>query len=287
MSLDPPTYLSSLQNNVRQRAIPWDGAVRAGTISDEQLSKIRAVDKVRKEQRKTVVEGDIDGYTTLFVGGGGKASVLESASKRADVVQYILVLLNDLVEGTFSAFILRACLLTRSSTDISALSSALVAQPDPYSPFLPLLKQSTDPESPIPLLTSTVLKSLLAVAPASSKSAEAALPKLFAYLSTLTKLSDGGLQDIAVLAYSALLRGKKSRELFWAQRKETVGPLVDILQSAAGVSSSDSSTLWSGGASVRNAELGGGVGIQLLYHVLLVLWQLSFEGANIGDDFNE
>src|SRR3954470_16052791 len=100
MSLDPPTYLSSLQNNIRARPIPWDGAVRAGTISDNQLSKIRAVDKVRKEQRKQIVEADIDGYRTLFVGGNGQPSVLESAAKRADVVQYILVLLGDLIDGT-------------------------------------------------------------------------------------------------------------------------------------------------------------------------------------------
>jgi len=99
MSLDPPTYLSSLQNNIRARPIPWDGAVRAGTITDNQLSKIRAVDKVRKEQRKQTVEADLDGYRALFVGGDNKAGVVESAAKRADVVQYILVLLADLLEG--------------------------------------------------------------------------------------------------------------------------------------------------------------------------------------------
>jgi len=27
--------------------------------------------------------------------------------------------------------------------------------------------------------------------------------------------------------------------------------------------------------------------LQLLYHVLLVLWQLSFEGATIGESFDE
>lgn len=99
MSLDPPPYLSSLQNNIRTRPIPWDGAVRARIISDNQLSKIRAVDKVRKDQRKTVIEGDLDGYRTLFVGGQGKPSILESAAKRQDVVQYVLVLLGDLLDG--------------------------------------------------------------------------------------------------------------------------------------------------------------------------------------------
>jgi hypothetical protein len=101
MSLDPPTYLSSLQNNIRARPIPWDGAVRAGTISEGQLSKIRAVDKVRKEQRKQTIEADLDAYRTLFVGGSNEKSVLESAAKRGDVVQYILVLLGDLIDGGY------------------------------------------------------------------------------------------------------------------------------------------------------------------------------------------
>lgn len=105
MSLDPPTYLSSLQNNIRQRPIPWDGAVRAGTINDTQLTQIRAVDKVRKEQRKSVVEGDLQSYVGLFVGGGAdRKSVFEAAQKRADVVQYVLVLLGDLLEGMFFQF---------------------------------------------------------------------------------------------------------------------------------------------------------------------------------------
>lgn len=162
---------------------------------------------------------------------------------------------------------------------------------NPYSAFLPLLTQSNDPESPIPLLTSTVLTGILSGASSFSEKESTAISKLFTYLSTLTKSSDGGLQDIAVLEYSALLRGKKSREAFWEQRVETVAPLIDILRAAVGVTGEDSSsTLWSGAASIRNgpeSTLGGGVGLQLLYHVLLVLWQLSFEGAAIGEGLEE
>jgi V-type H+-transporting ATPase subunit H len=132
---------------------------------------------------------------------------------------------------------------------------------------------------------------MIAGAPSISQKESSAMPQLFSYLSALTKSTDGGLQDIAVLEYSALLRGKTSRDLFWKQRKETVVPLVDILRAAAGVSNGDStSTLWSGAASLRSGpegSLGGGVGLQLLYHVLLVLWQLSFEGATIGDGLEE
>ena len=85
--------------------------------------------------------------------------------------------------------------------------------------------------------------------------------------------------------YSSLLRTKRARELFWSQREETVAPLVDILRVAAGAGKDGDSTLWNGGGSIRSATetgLGGGVGLQLLYHVLLTLWQLSFEASLIG-----
>jgi V-type H+-transporting ATPase subunit H len=99
MLFDPPAYLASLQNNIRQRPIPWDHVVRAGNLTEDQLARIRAVDKVKKDVRKQTVEADLDGYCTLFVWGSGTKSLFESASKRQDVVQYILVLLSDLLDG--------------------------------------------------------------------------------------------------------------------------------------------------------------------------------------------
>ncbi|KAI2466364.1 ARM repeat-containing protein [Annulohypoxylon bovei var. microspora] len=273
MSLDPPPYLGSLQNNIRQRPIPWDGAARAGTITEAQLAKIRAVDKVKREQRKQVVEGDLDGYRILFVGHSGTAGVLESASKRSDVVQYILVLLSDLLEG------------------VPALAKALFKDSNPYQHFLPLLARSNNSEDPIPLLTSTVLTTLMANSRDESAATEQALPLLLTYLCGLVKNSnDAGLQDIAVMEYSSLLYGRSSRQLFWKQRSETVAPLIEILRKAAGVGGESSASLWSGNATTRSGGfegISGGVGLQLLYHVLLVLWQLSFEAEDVGDDLND
>ena len=112
--------------------------------------------------------------------------------------------------------------------------------------------------------------------------------KLYTYLSGLTKSSDTNQQDIAVQEYSTVLRTKMSRELFWKQRKDTVDPLMDILRAAGGAERDGDSTLWSGAASIRtDTGLGGGVGLQLLYHVLLTLWQLSFEGALVGKGLEE
>jgi V-type H+-transporting ATPase subunit H len=112
---------------------------------------------------------------------------------------------------------------------------------------------------------------------------------LYTYLSTLTKNQDSGLQDIGVQEYSALLKTKRSRQLFWQQRSETVDPLIDILRAAVGAGKDCDLTLWSGATSIRTADagLGGGVGLQLLYHVLLVIWQLSFEGELIGEDLDK
>jgi V-type H+-transporting ATPase subunit H len=104
MSLDPPTYLAQLQNNIRQRPIAWEGAVRTGTLTEDQLAKIRAVDKVKKDVRKQTVEADLDGYRLLFVGEPGNPSVLELAARRNEIVQYILVLLNDLLQSACSSF---------------------------------------------------------------------------------------------------------------------------------------------------------------------------------------
>lgn len=101
MSLDPPTYLSSLQNNIRARPIPWEGAVRAGNITEDQLKRIKAVDKVRKDARQKTVGNDLKAYTTLLVGGSSGKSILESASRRTDIVQYVLVLAADLINGIY------------------------------------------------------------------------------------------------------------------------------------------------------------------------------------------
>ena len=124
MSLGPPTYLNSLQNNIRARPVrrvfnpagfdltlrqvAWDGAVRAGSLTDEQLKKIKAVDKVRKEQRKQTLEKDLVGYTTLLVGSQDGPSVFDKASKRTDILQYILVLAADLINGRFQERGIRA-----------------------------------------------------------------------------------------------------------------------------------------------------------------------------------
>lgn len=107
MDLEIPTYLGSLRNNIEQRPVPWDGAVRDGSLTEEHLAKIRACDKLKasnhRDARTRLVEADLDGYRLLFVGGPGKKSVLELAASRQNVkvIQYILVLLSRSLDSAY------------------------------------------------------------------------------------------------------------------------------------------------------------------------------------------
>jgi V-type H+-transporting ATPase subunit H len=172
--------------------------------------------------------------------------------------------------------------------DAPTLAAGLLEHSDPYQYFISFLSQSTNPEDPIPLLSATFLVTLVAYSMTSSSKAtqrdDNALPKLYSYLSSLVKNQDSGLQDIGVQHMSTLLRTKRSKELFWKQRSDTVGPLFDVLRKAAGAAKDNDSTIWSGATSIRSADtrFGGGVGLQLMYNTLLVIWQLSFEGQMMG-----
>lgn len=140
-------------------------------------------------------------------------------------------------------------------------------------------------------MLASLLSHALVAQPKSTPEIDEALPKLYSYIAELAKTSDSNLQDIAVQEYSALLRTSKSRQQFWKQRKETLGPLMDVLSNATGGKDSDS-TAYNGASSAgsirseANIKIAG-VGLQLLYHILMVLWQLSFEGKLVGEGLDE
>jgi V-type H+-transporting ATPase subunit H len=88
MSTEAQSFLASIQNNIRGRPISWEGAVRAKTITDADLKKIKTI------------ESDVDSFVTLLLGGNGSQSIFEAAAKRQDIIHYMLVLLGDIIEGT-------------------------------------------------------------------------------------------------------------------------------------------------------------------------------------------
>lgn len=73
--------------------------MRAKTITEHDLKRIKAIDKVRKEQRRQTIESDPDDYSSLLLGSKDSPSIFEAASKRTDIIQYMLVLTGDLIDG--------------------------------------------------------------------------------------------------------------------------------------------------------------------------------------------
>lgn len=122
MSLDPPSYIVSFQNNIRLRPISWEGAVRARTITEADLKKIKSIDKVRKEQRKQTVEADLDGFSALLLGNASSPSIFQAAAKRQDIIQYLLVLSGDLINGASPSM---GSLRQSTLTDRTKISSRL------------------------------------------------------------------------------------------------------------------------------------------------------------------
>ena len=87
--------------------------MRTKTITDEDLKNIKKIDKVRKEQRKQVVEGDLETYTTMLLGNGSDTkSIFENTAKRQDILLYMMVLTSDMLNGQSSSITLPSAALT-------------------------------------------------------------------------------------------------------------------------------------------------------------------------------
>lgn len=102
MSLPPPALVTSLTQSIRARPILWDQYQRTNVINDEELKLIKAVDKVTREKRVEIVEGDTVGYVKLFIGDPSNAEekgLLERSGKRVEFVQYLLALGVEICEG--------------------------------------------------------------------------------------------------------------------------------------------------------------------------------------------
>ncbi|KAF8469118.1 armadillo-type protein [Kalaharituber pfeilii] len=262
MSLEQQPY-EELCSMIRARPIGWEGYFRAHVITAEELEKIKAiaVDKVSQERRIGIVEAEPDTYAKLFLGHGAESKGIlgrSGGTRSGDIVQYVLVLMGDLLDK------------------IPTFADALLAVPKPFANLLPLLSHS---DKNVPVFTSKVLTTLLSVSFQKASGGEpsddtkTALPTYLSYLSTLTKSHDTYLQDIGVQSYVTLLRNSYARTTFWYTGDEGLNPLIAILEAASGGSNGSSS----GSLSSMGNLIQGGVGLQLLYHVLLVIWELTFE----------
>lgn len=95
MSLDISPVLAEYYTHVRARRIPWEAAIRGGAVTEDQVQHIKNFDKISKSQRtEEILKNGVD-YAKLV------QEVLKTSQEknRADVVQFILVWIADLLAG--------------------------------------------------------------------------------------------------------------------------------------------------------------------------------------------
>ncbi|KAK6511812.1 H(+)-transporting V1 sector ATPase subunit H [Arthrobotrys musiformis] len=284
MSLPPPPIVVSLIQSIRARPILWDQYQRTHIINEQELKLIKAVDKVPKDKRIAIVEGEIEDYARLIVGDakGSQPGLLERCAKRVEFIQYLLALAVEICE------------------DVPSFVISLTNHSDPYSHLMSLLDHT---DAPIPIISSYLLTTIMSSSLSKSRTDEAtkqALPTLFKYLSGISSNpNETNLQDLTVQSYVLLLRNSFARTTFWEMGDETMKGLTEVIETAAAGSkggrttdvgttssvanissgsSASTALLSGGGAGASGANLKqGGVNLQLLYHVLVGIWQLSFE----------
>ncbi|RVD83098.1 uncharacterized protein DFL_007499 [Arthrobotrys flagrans] len=291
MSLPPPATVVSLIQSTRARPILWDQYHRTHIINEQELNLIKAVDKVPRDKRVAIVEGELSDYGRLIVGdsAGQQPGLLQRCAKRVEVIQYLLALAVEICE------------------DVPSFVTTLTSHSDPYSHLMTLLDHT---DAPIPILSSYLLTTLISSSLSKSRTdnpTKQALPTLFKYLATISSSSESNLQDLAVQSYVLLLRNSYSRTTFWEMGDETMKGLTGVIETAAAGSKGSRTTdvgvanlasgssattvlLGSGsGAAAASAAANlkqGGVNLQLLYYVLVGIWQLSFE-EEIAEELDE
>ncbi|KAF8543470.1 armadillo-type protein [Trichophaea hybrida] len=268
MSLDGQNVLNEYKSLIRSRAVAWDAYIRYQLVADTDVKKIKAIDKVPKEKRVGIVENDAQGYAQLVLSDQGVLRKSASGNK-VDLVQYMLMWTGDLLD------------------DVPSFANALLALPKPFELLLSLLEGAAD--QTIPLLSAAILTTLISTSlsscPKISAELKDALPKFYHYLSTVTKSADQDQQDLAIKSYVALLRTPFARETFWDMKEETVAPLAKTLETAAGGTGNPGGSDRMSSLTGTAAIVQGGVPLQLLYHVLLVVWQLTFD-ETVAEEIN-
>jgi V-type H+-transporting ATPase subunit H len=78
--------------NIRARPISWEAQHRSGVIDEREVRTIKTIDKQRRDKRIDIVSKDLPKYAQLM------ASLVKKG-KRADILQFTLVMLADLLIG--------------------------------------------------------------------------------------------------------------------------------------------------------------------------------------------
>ena len=184
---------------------------------------------------------------------------LVKQGKRADILQFTLVMLADLLNGL-------SCKRTLIILDVNGFSNEVLSLDiiDPLLKFLYILSilitsllQHED--EAVPILSAQVITILIG----SSLAVQIPIPALkiyFNWLCTMCKKPHTSIQDLAVQYFAGALRSSRNRLIFWDHELTCSNEVVELLKTKKD--------------------------LQLQYHTLLVVWLITFE-KKIASELNK
>ncbi|KAJ2784047.1 H(+)-transporting V1 sector ATPase subunit H [Coemansia javaensis] len=260
MSADVPDVPAAMVSNqffdefterVRVKPIPWEGYSRAGLISGEELQQLkRFQQELGAEQRQEPLARHVPLLVKLVEG-------LSSI----DALQYLLVVLDELVEGDCGALdALRECM------DDGSLARAMFRCLDKKDDYLGL--------KACKILVGTVV----AVQHAED---DFDFARLFAYLEKCLKSELTSVVDVALQILQSALRVRRARTVLYNDGVPCLTQMLDVLkrshQGAAAATTTTTTAAAPANGGPPRASRGVVAVSQMQYGVVFCLWLLTFE----------
>lgn len=205
-------FLSDLKKSIRERIIPWEGLARSGTISEDDASNIKLLEKSQGDQRAQVVTSQLDGYVHTLLDVLTKVADLG----KTDVQKNVLTIINDLL---------------LSSPDFL---NAMVKSKDPYTLFVKVLKGTNDPAVDVLALYDLTILLSKAAKSGTSEPSKDVLVTVFDRLSQFIGSKDANYQSIAVQLLQDLVIVKSYKQVYAENHMvQNYKPLDDLITQLA------------------------------------------------------
>ncbi|TFY70526.1 hypothetical protein EVG20_g2484 [Dentipellis fragilis] len=208
LSLVSNAYVDDYTAKIRAKTVPWEGYQRAGHISQDDLVKIKKVDRQPKSKTESILLSDGPSYALLYL------RLLKNL-QRVDTMQCILILIADALIDHDE----RIPLFTRA------------CESDPELPYGALLRALETPDDFVQLKSAQILTVLLSAETAPLQSHQ--LQPFLRALTSFVQSTSFHKQDVAVQCLEALLPRPEVRKAVW-EIPALLTALVDILKSKPG-----------------------------------------------------
>ncbi|KAJ2781748.1 H(+)-transporting V1 sector ATPase subunit H [Coemansia interrupta] len=229
-------FFDEFTDKVRVKPIPWEGFSRAGLVSSDELRQLKEFQQRQPKEGESLAE-----YVELLVGLSERLSSL-------DALQYLLVMLDDLVDGDAAA-----CEQLARDTASGHFGRAMFRCMERKDDYLGLKAAK--------ILAGVVVRCGVA---------GFEYARLFAALERYLRSELTSVVDVAVQVMQSVLRVGRARSVLYGECPGCVAQLVDVLRRTV-----------VGGRAPR-----GVVAVpQTQYEVVFCLWLLTFE-APIAESLN-